>query len=493
MLDLEQKQLLAQLSNTTLVNFVSDVYGIDKILDKKIERLLLQSDKPKLIKKLTTTLKGLRRRRKYIDYWESSEFATELHHLASDVMSLYPKQPQVCLELLEYFIESTNSSMQRCDDSNGEVGQVYSELAHSWVTVASTCYAQQKDAVPTDEQDILSQAWQNRIKAMIADNDYGTKDDILLGINQLLSPFEIRGLIMDYQQQYEAILVKKVDSNNSTEYSENSDYEVKYAINKERYSVERTLKKLAKSLGDVALFETVYRTIYPENPLPPHKLDELLEFLIDNEAYEVAEHYLQDEWQSERLQDRVKRLDWLSKIYNKQEDNISLMTVLGEAFELQSTPARLKSIMSIATPAQQSQWRKKAHELAGQQDNIVTAVSLLLEIKEVTLANQIAITRHSELADVHYTTLTSMLKTLPEDTYLIQVIIYRSLLNDILDSGRSKAYGHAARYYNRLQQIDDTLIANRISYQSLPTHIIYDEALQVKHGKKRSFWEHVND
>ena len=56
MLNAEQKKYLSQLSKKTLIDFVSEVYGIDKMLDKKIERLLLQSDKPKLIKKLTTTL-----------------------------------------------------------------------------------------------------------------------------------------------------------------------------------------------------------------------------------------------------------------------------------------------------------------------------------------------------------------------------------------------------------------------------------------------------
>ncbi len=61
MLDDEKKRDLAKLPKATLVNFVADVQGMDKLLDKKIERLLLQSDKPKLIKKLTSTLKGLRR------------------------------------------------------------------------------------------------------------------------------------------------------------------------------------------------------------------------------------------------------------------------------------------------------------------------------------------------------------------------------------------------------------------------------------------------
>lgn len=492
MLDSEQKQLLAQLPNTTLVNFVSDIYGVDKILDKKIERLLLQSDKPKLIKKLTTALKGLKRRRKFVDYWESSEFATELHHLASDIMTLYPEQPSECLELIELLIDTTNKSLERCDDSNGEVGGVYSDLAQSWLTVASACYEQERSSLPIDEQDILSQAWQAKVKSMISDNNYGTKDDILLGINQLLSESEIRGLIIDYQQHYDDLLAKEALKDKASN-QEAFVYDVGYTINDEKMNTEIALEYLAKALDDVALFENIYRTIHPKNPLPPFQLEGLLKFLINHEAYDVAQRYLHDEWQSKNLQDQVKRLDWLSEIYNRQDNTKAQIEVLGEAFELQSSPTRLKSIMAVASPAEQAKWRKKAYELAGQEKNIVMATSLLLEIGETALANQVAVTRHTEFADQHYTTLTEMLKELPEATHLIQVIIYRSLLNDILNRARSKAYGHAARYFERLAQLDITISKAVNNYNGLISHQDYMITLTKNHGKKRSFWERVND
>lgn len=491
MLNAEQKQLLGQLSNTKLVNFVADIYGVDKILDKKIERLLLQSDKPKLIKKLTTTLKGLKRRRKFIDYWESSEFATELHHLASDVMSLYPQQPSQCLELIELFISSTNSSLQRCDDSNGEVGGVYSDLAQFWLTVASTCYEQEKSSLPIDEQDILSQAWQAKVKAMISDNNYGTKDDILSGVNQLLSEFEIRGLISDYQQRYEEVRAKKALTDQVNK--KRSAYDMDHTITYEKMNIERTLKDLAGALGDVTLFEEIYLNIYAARPLHALQLQELLRFLVDNNAYDVAQRYLRDDWRSRTVQDQVKRLDWLSEIYNKQDNTEALIAVLGEAFELQASPARLKAIMSVATPAQQAYWRKEAHKLAGQQENIMMATSLLLEIGETALANQIAVARHSEFAEVHYTALTGMLKELPASTDLIQVIIYRSLMGDILDSARSKAYGHAARYYNHLVKLDKLVDRLDEGYSGIDDHLKFVSALKDKHGKKRSFWERLDD
>ena len=121
------------------------------------------------------------------------------------------------------------------------------------------------------------------------------------------------------------------------------------------------------------------------------------------------------------------------------------------------------------------------------------ATSLLLEIGEIELANQVAVARHSEFADVHYTSLTQLLKELPVGTQLIHVIIYRSLIEDILDSSRSKAYGHAARYLNKIAQLDVLISRETDGYISLITHQDYVIKLTQKHGKKRSFWEKVKD
>lgn len=497
MLTPEQKVALAKLSKATLVNFVAELQGVDKLLDKKIERLLLQSDTPKLIKKLTSNLKGLRRRHAFVEYWRVSEFATELQYLADDIMSLYPEQLETCLNLLELFFESSNSSLQRCEDSSA-VAQVYRDAAESWLTVASKCYSQEKLSLPLDEQDILSQAWQQKIKTLIDDNDYGfghiyaTKEALIEGINELLSESEIKGLIEDYQQYYEE-LFEQGSSETAKSLSTKRSYDHSRANHQEKRKTEVTLIGLVKALGNVALFEKVYLRIYPKEAMTAQQLNELLRFLIDNKDYTRAHYYLDDVWQSRNKQEQVKRLDLLNEVYQLQGDSKSQLQTLGEAFELYSTPSRLKAIMAIASPAQQSQWRKKAYELAEQQESIVDAISLLLEINDKALANKIAIARHLEFAEVHYETLTQMLKDLPEGTTLIQVIIYRSLINDILDQGRSKAYGYAARYCKKLITFNTSIGNAAESYSTLMTHQDYIKTLYEKHGKKYSFWERLEE
>ena len=489
MLDADQKQALAKLSKATLVNFVAEVQGVDKLLDKKIERLLLQSDKPKLIKKLTSNLKGLRRRHKYIEYWRVNDFVTELQYLADDITSLYPEQSETCLTLLELFLESSNSSIERCED-NGEIENIYSEVVQSWLMVAKTCYEQEKMTLPTDEQDILSQAWQSRVKTLIDDNDYKVKETLTLGIKHLLSEGEVRGLIENYQDYYQNLFPQDVNSIVSDKLKTSSDND--RSNHQEKSKTEITLIGLADSVGDIDLFETIYLSVYPK-PLNTQQLARLLQFLIDNKAYARAQHYLDNEWQSANKQEQVKRLDWLGEIYQQQADSTAQLKTLGEAFELYSTPKRLQSIMAIASPAEQSQWRKKAYKLAQQQQDIVIAISLLLEINEPELASQVAVGRYKEFATIHYETLNQLLKELPENTQLIQVIIYRSLINDILNNMSGKAYGYAARYYKKLVQLDSRISHLPESYSSLISQQDYINKLRDKHDKKYSFWERIED
>lgn len=497
MLSEEQKSALSKLSKATLVSFVAEVQGVDKLLDKKIERLLLQSDKPQLIKKLTSNLKGLRRRHAFVEYWKVSEFATELQYLTDDIMSLYPEQLATCLSLLELFFESSNSSLQRCEDSSA-VAKVYRSAAESWLTVAKSCYSQEKTTVPVDEQDILSQAWQSRVKTLIDDNDYGfghiygTKEALIEGINKLLSESEILGLIDDYKQYYEG-LFEQDSSKAVKDQSTKISYDHNRANHQEKLKTEVTLIGLARALGDEAVFEEVYLRIYPKDAMTAPQMSELIQFMIDHKAYEIAEHYLNDKWLNRNKQEQLKRLDWLSEIYCLQGDTQAQIQTLNEAFELHASPQRLKIIMAIASPAEQAKLRKLAYKLAEQQESIVTAISLLLEINETALANQVAIARYLEFNDSHYEILTRMLKDLPEDTELIKVVIYRSLLNDILHNARTIAYGHAARYYKNLVKLDAFINRSVDNYKSLSSHADYVKLMKQKHGKKYSFWERVED
>ncbi|MGP4712819.1 DUF6880 family protein [Psychrobacter sp. DM8] len=489
MLDDQQKACLSKLPKATLVNFVADVQGMDKLLDKKIERLLLQSDKPKLIKKLTSTLKGLRRRRKSLNFWEYSDFVTELHYLVDDVMSLYPEQAQACLELLELFIDSTEPTFERIDDSNGDVIDIYQNLTSLWLQVATRCYEQELQAAGIDEKDIVRHAWMEKVKSIACDNDYGTKDHILRGVDQLFTSIEIQGLIEDYKYDYQTLLNDAF--NDFFDGSKPSFDEQNSANSIHKKYLETALTDLAWALGDIDVFEEMYLYLNTHRVFSLYEFKMFITFMLEQDAYHTALRYLTKDWQDSHHVPETECLHWLNRVY-AQQNNVALqLDVLNTAFELEPTPALFEQIMAIATPAQQADLRKKTYELADQQDDVIIAIGLWLEVKETTRANQVAIARQDEFDDMHYTTLTRWLKQLPDETHLIRVVIYRSLLNDILENDRSMAYGHAARYYKHLVKLDAFINRSDAGYMGLDHHKNYVDSIQKKHGKKYSFWDRV--
>ena len=66
-------------------------------------------------------------------------------------------------------------------------------------------------------------------------------------------------------------------------------------------------------------------------------------------------------------------------------------------------------------------------------------------------------------------------------------MLYRALLDDILDRGRSPAYGHAARYLAKLGDLSDGDLASA----GLIDHDAYRAGLRRSHGRKSGFWSLV--
>lgn len=73
--------------------------------------------------------------------------------------------------------------------------------------------------------------------------------------------------------------------------------------------------------------------------------------------------------------------------------------------------------------------------------------------------------------------------------YNFSILTFSDSLLGILHQARSKAYGHAARYYKQL----DALASHIDDYQPLLDHRAFLIQLKQEHGLKRSFWSRVSE
>lgn len=76
-----------------------------------------------------------------------------------------------------------------------------------------------------------------------------------------------------------------------------------------------------------------------------------------------------------------------------------------------------------------------------------------------------------------------------EETYpAAATVLYRALIDTILAQARSKAYGHAARYFARLHAL-----GTRIPSEApLASHETYKAELLRKHGRKFGFGSQID-
>lgn len=113
-------------------------------------------------------------------------------------------------------------------------------------------------------------------------------------------------------------------------------------------------------------------------------------------------------------------------------------------------------------------------------------INMLLLIGSLQNAEKVLSRSVDHLGKLSYRTILDWLEYWSEDKYSIaNVICYRLLLTDLLERGYSKAYHHGARYFNNLLELDKRID----DYQNLEASTDFIKQLQVKHWRKRSFWQ----
>jgi hypothetical protein len=116
-----------------------------------------------------------------------------------------------------------------------------------------------------------------------------------------------------------------------------------------------------------------------------------------------------------------------------------------------------------------------------------SALVFLLKWPRLELAARLVLDRREQWEGRHYGLLVPAAEMLEPDHPTEATILYRALLDDILDRARSPAYGYGARYLAKL----DALAPHVDAAVGIETHERYREALTKKHGRKWGFWSLV--
>ncbi|TVO71203.1 DUF6880 family protein [Sedimenticola selenatireducens] len=176
------KEKLAHIEADTLRDFILDIYLCYPELSDKIEALTLVNDPAALSKVLRKRIASLKRGRRFIEYRASFDFARELEVVPSDIESvLLGRSPEHAFDLVDRFLATAESVLNRVDDSGGAVGEVYRHAVLLWLTAAKGCRDANVD-------------WLERIYKLDQQDDYGVLDLLLPNANLLLTSDQLKQL-----------------------------------------------------------------------------------------------------------------------------------------------------------------------------------------------------------------------------------------------------------------------------------------------------------
>jgi hypothetical protein len=115
------------------------------------------------------------------------------------------------------------------------------------------------------------------------------------------------------------------------------------------------------------------------------------------------------------------------------------------------------------------------------------ALGFFLEWPRLDLAAKLVLVRRETWAGQHYGLLVPAAEALEHDHPVAAAVLFRALLDDILARARSQAYGHAARYLAKL----DDLSTEDLAASGVIDHEAYRAGLRRSHGRKVGFWSLV--
>jgi len=457
----EIKHKLIELDKDILKDFVLDLYLHYPELKDKIETLVLYNDPVALAKAILKRIQSIKRGRKFIDYHASFDFSRRLDSIYIDIESgLLDGSPQLAFDLIDKFLATANKVFERADDSAGYMSEVYRNAVLLWLTAAKAWQSS------LDANHKIN--WLERVYELYLGNNYGVFDLLLPNSHILLSHEQLTQLALRYESELRQVQKK---------------FNAEDKLNMDALTSSVALRAVAEALNDPALYERATLITSPK----PNDLEKksIIKMYLQFKQTDEALRWLNTPWESRFEGDRLGLLD---DAYLQNGDAGQLKQTRYQYYQCDKTYHSFQRYLELLNDKEKESAQDKAIRQAEQGDDVFNNADMLLSLGEAERAQALVLSRGEEIADCFYTNLLKLASKFDEQNCLLAATLcYRTLLLDILNHARSKAYGHAAKYYKKL-----TVMAKEIKhYAPLETHPAFVEQLEDKHGKKRSFWQRV--
>lgn len=403
-MDEKRKERLLALGGETLAEALLELAERSKAADDLVERLIATPKEN--IKRFKAKLSALKRSRRFIRWGESSDFSAELAALLQGLKSSVD-DPCAGADLVAAFFEIDRATFDRCDDSSGYVGDVFRyDAGVLFADYALRC---------EDKKRLGDLVFKLNRK-----DDYGVRDTLIDRAAEYLPEPNIRNMIDRFQDAAD---------------EETDEYR--------KHHWFRAIESLARQIKDAPLFEktrlaswggestaacTDIARVYLESGDAKTALS-WIERIASGETFKAEERdrLLLDIY--ERLGDTGKQAETAWRIFrtHRSADALAaLLDVIGQDQEDAVIKGETATIM------------------AEEQLSLGNA-GFLIDAGRPDQAAAYLFDRREQLDGAAYVSVLSMAEAMEkEDRPLIATLLYRALLESVLERAQTRAYAHGA-------------------------------------------------
>lgn len=410
------QELAKKLSKQRLAEILAEAAATDESLAERLRIELMGDDTKAIVSELRTRIRSATRPCEFVDYRKAAGFSKRLYSIVSDIENrVLPLSPDRAIELCDCFLESDERVFNHIDDSSGHVGDVYRYASDVFVEAA----------YPAKDRKRLIASTLNRIR----NNGYGASDPIHSNCGRFLHPDEFAEILEAVQEDFQK------------------------APQDDSYSSERFIyEHAAESTGDPDLLQRVMLEIY-QGTLPEYARLRIARLLSDKNRHEDAVELIDSLSEKAGWKEDIEAIRLAALEAAGKQDEI--IAILRTNFESSPSPETYETWLDCLPEENQAEAREAAIHLATELlDRPETGIRLLVHLNEIDLAADLAISASKYLNGGSWYSLPDYAQMFEQSNRVdAAILIYRTLMEDILDSARYKAYGHAARYWDKLDRL----------------------------------------
>ncbi|OAN79157.1 hypothetical protein A8B82_08465 [Sulfitobacter sp. EhC04] len=460
---------LKDLGTDKLAQLVLDEAERNAGFRRQVKAALAGKSGPEAIAKLIDRrLSGLARAKSFIEWDKARAFADDLRSLTDTITAeLAPAAPALAMDRLLRLIATHEQVFERVDDSSGRVQDVYYQAIHATGDLARSLPVPEADALP------------EKIMTALGESTHGYLADVA----EAVAPH----LPQDSLARWDGDLKDAIAERQAEEAARKSDGWF-YSMTSQW---ARMRQILASARGDLDLL------IALELKKKPHIQDTLVigaQLLEAGRSAEALEWVRKPGRRSFGETDdglSPERVSLEARILDATGDRSAAQALRWRCFEARLSADILREYLKQLPDFEDIEAEDRAHAFALEQSDPDVALQFFLDWPRLDLAAKLIETHPHRWDGGEWHILPKIASLLEHDHPLAATILYRALLDNILDRAGSKAYGHGAKYLGKLGLLAGE--ADPIRPGGMVDHAAYLAKLKKTHPRKSGFWARVSD